>query len=51
MVLDKTATVAIRIAGAVARAARATAGSLAARVIDKMRSTYKCNKYGKIIEG
>lgn len=48
MVLDKAATVVIRIAGTVARA---TAGSLAARVIDEMRSTYKCNKCGKIIEG
>ena len=47
VVLDKAATVAIRTA----RAAETTAGSLAARIIDKMRSTYKCNKCGKIIEG
>lgn len=38
VILDKTATVAVRIADAIAGAA---AGSLASRVIDKMRSTYK----------
>lgn len=48
VILDKTATVAVRTAGAIAGAA---AGSFASRVIDKMRSTYKCNKCGKIIDG
>lgn len=51
VVLDKTATVAVRTAGAVARAVRVTAGSVAGRVIDEMRSTYKCNKCGKTIDG